>query len=621
MNWRWWFALGLGLTVAISASLGAWLGYQKLEQQARSDLFRYTSLLQEQISRFQLIPPVLASNPVFLDALVAQDSHPILLYANELLEEFTELVEVSDIYLMDKDGVTIATSNWNTNTSFLGKDFSFRPYFSQAMTGTSGFYYALGTTSGVRGFYFSYPVADQSNALGVITLKASVTELEQDWHQPWSNQGSELVVTDPDNVVFLSTRRDWRYHSLGPLSEADLQRIQQEKRYGNHPVQSLNFTPRESPAGVSGESQRLSWSHESEGTVEYLRVSTSMPGADWTVSILANVRAIQYQQYATILLAVTTYLAVFVLWLYFRERKNKELLLIRNRDQLEINVAERTRDLESSNQQLIQQIRERQKAEEALKAAQEELIQAAKLATLGQMSAGINHELNQPITSISAFAENARQFLQKQKYETVDGNLKEIHQLCQRMAGIVKQFKMFARKSEGSLVQVDLVQSVKGAVEMMRVALEKQHTEIQLSLPDNPVPVLGDMVRIEQVIVNLISNAMQAMIDNPPDQPHTLFIFLLEDDSYINLSVSDNGPGLPKEMEKIFEPFYTTKSMSQGLGLGLSISRQIADTLNGTLTGHNLSATPPLHPQEQGLTGARFTLLLPRAPSIAKDTS
>jgi two-component system C4-dicarboxylate transport sensor histidine kinase DctB len=604
------FVLGLTMTIGLSASIGSWLGYLKLERDSRNELFRYTSQLQDLIDRFRIIPQILSSNPLFLDLIDYPIDNERVAGINHLLGSLNDVLDTSDIYIMDADGMTLAASNWNTSASFVGHNFDFRPYYQQAMTGQPGFYFALGTTSGVRGLFFSYPVTNKNGSpVGVLVVKVSVPELEQQWQNPYSEEQTELVVTDPDGVIFLSTRKNWRYKSVNTLNTVDLERIKREQRYGETELVPLVFENLSPPAGLSDQTRLVSWQQDNQ-SIHFIRVSQPMEQADWTVSVYSQVHPVRTQQLSAVLVSLSVYIACAVLWLYLRERSRHILLLQQSNEALEHRVAIRTQDLKQSNIRLQQEVNERQKAEQALRDAQEELIQTAKLATLGQMSASINHELNQPLTAVQAFSSNARKFLQKGQLDTVDKNLQEINILCQRMANIVSQLKVFARKSDSKQLPVDLCQSVNETLKIMGATLEQSRTSVELALPEQPVMVLGDMVRLEQILVNLVSNAIQAMEHS---ERATIRFELSQKDDEIELRVIDNGPGLPDNPEKLFTPFYTTKDIHQGLGLGLSISRQIAEAMNGSLTTET-------NPTKSPLAGAVFKLTLPAYQPVNKES-
>jgi two-component system C4-dicarboxylate transport sensor histidine kinase DctB len=263
-------------------------------------------------------------------------------------------------------------------------------------------------------------------------------------------------------------------------------------------------------------------------------------------------------------------------------------------------VEHRTRDLVASNQRLSDEIEERRRAEANLRQTQDELIQAAKLAVLGQLAAGINHELNQPLAAIRAYAENARRFIALTRHDKADANLEQIVELTERMADISAQLRQFSRKSSERQEAISVQACIDYALRLFQSRLREGNISIIQDWPAETLWVKGDLVRLEQVLVNLIGNALQAMKTVAAPQ---LTLGAYAHQQQVIISVTDNGPGIPEEhLGQIFEPFFTTKAPGSGLGLGLSISSRIMDDLGGKLQAAN---------QPEG--GACFTITLPHS--------
>jgi two-component system C4-dicarboxylate transport sensor histidine kinase DctB len=251
---------------------------------------------------------------------------------------------------------------------------------------------------------------------------------------------------------------------------------------------------------------------------------------------------------------------------------------------LEQRVAERTRALEAANADLRHQITERVRAEAALKKAQADLVQAGKLSALGQMSAGISHELNQPLMAIRSFAENAEQFLDREQPEIARQNLQRIADLARRIGRIIKNLRAFARQETQAISDVDLGAVVDSVLEMAASRLARDQVQVIWTPPAAPVMVRGGEVRLQQVVMNLVSNALDAMeVSERPRLEITI-----QQGRRVSLSVRDSGPGI-KEPDRMFDPFYTTKEVghSEGLGLGLSISYGLVQSFGGSIRGRN----------------------------------
>jgi two-component system C4-dicarboxylate transport sensor histidine kinase DctB len=586
-----------GLTLLVSWTLGGWAGYRQVERESLEESFRYRQLVANELNRYLPIPELMAEHPLLEKALKNPDDPGVILQANEEMQRMATIVGSSDVYLMDVNGLTIAANNYRQEDSFVGSNYAFRPYFSEALaTRGSAIYFALGLMSNVRGLYFSHPVLDsQGSVLGVIAVKVLVHELESQWHRPASLSEAEMVVLDQAGISFLASKPRWLYRDFEPDSGTALA-AESFQRYPDRDLAPINMERLGRPWGVSDRSEKIHLVGSDAGG-DYLSVRTDLPRLDWTLQVMVSTRSVIWTRLAFLVGGGALFFGGLLTWLYLRERYRREAELALRGEQLERRVAERTADLESSNRKLMEEIRERERTQNELRETQQELIQAAKLAVLGQMSAGLNHEMNQPLTAIQTYARNSRRFLEKGAEDMVDANLSEIIALCDKMAELTRQFKVFARKSEGPPAVVDLRQSVDASLKIIVAQKASADIDIRWNRPDHPVMCHGDLIRIEQVMVNLLANAVQAVEESQSPQVR---IDIEENEGCWKCLVRDNGPGLQGNTEQIFEPFFTTKSVKQGLGLGLSISRQIVDALGGTLTGRNRMDGP----------GAEFVLTL-----------
>jgi len=590
-------SLLLLVTLGLSWVLGGWAGYRQVEQESLEESFRYRQLIANELNRYLPIPELMAEHPLMERALLNPDDPQVILQANEEMQRMATIVGSSDVYLMDTSGLTIAANNYLQEDSFVGSNYAFRPYFSEALaTEDSVIYFALGLMSGIRGLYFSHPIrSEQGTVVGVIAVKVLVHELESQWHRPASLSEAEMVVLDGSGISFLASRPMWLYRDFSVHRQGEPS-LETRQRYPDRELRPMQIEQLGLPLGGSDRSAKIRI-QSPDGSQDYLAVQTPLPRLDWTLQVMVSTAPVLWTRLAFVVGGLAIYLGILLAWLYLRERYRREAELALRGEQLERRVTERTRDLEHSNQQLLEEIRERERAQSELRETQQELIQAAKLAVLGQMSAGLNHEMNQPLTAIQTYARNSRRFLEKGATDMVDSNLSEIIILCDKMAELTRQFKVFARKSEGPPSVVDLRLSVDAALKIIKAQKNSAGIDIRWHRPEQPVMCHGDLIRIEQVMVNLLANAVQAVEER---EAPVITIDVTLDDGRWRCTVRDNGYGLPGNTEQIFEPFFTTKSVKQGLGLGLSISRQIVDALGGTLTGRNRPDGP----------GAEFVLTL-----------
>lgn len=573
--------------------------YDDLSQNNMNELFRFSSSLRAILQKYESVPHHLSINPELNQFLGDQSNPDKIDSINRYLATINRINRSSDIYILDSIGNTVAASNWDSETSFIGKNFSFRPYFTHAMAGQNARYYALGTTSNQRGYYFSSPISDDDDILGVVVLKISLADIEDRWASPWENSDIELIVTDPDGVIFISTRAEWRLNSLFDIPPEQMAPLKASKRYGIHIPTALNAKKHGKAPSIKGNQATLLSIKNSNGKpIQFLSQNIDMPIAGWRVHALSKTDAIKGKVTSALLVVISTYLVLVLVILFIIERIRNERKLQQAKDFLEVRVRERTADLEQSNYRLRDEIDERHKAEDALKQTQEELIQAAKMAVLGQISAGINHELNQPLTAIRSYTQNAQQFLQRGNIETADHNLTEIINLTDHMASIVGQLKVFSRKRGDSLTPVDVLASLNDAVKIMSPQVKQHHVNIIIHSSDQPYTAMGDLIRLEQVFINLISNAIHAMSQSKTRQ---VSINLEIINHHIVIHIEDTGPGIASNnIKHVFEPFFTTKDISQGLGLGLSISHRIIEAMHGTLNVENSASG-----------GAIFSITLP----------
>ena len=354
------------VTLVAAWILGGWVGYRQVEQESLVESFRYRQLVANELNRYLPIPELMAQHPLLAAALSAPDDAGVILRANEEMQRMAIIVGSSDVYLMDVSGLTIAANNYQQAGSFVGRNFGFRPYFYEAIEqDDSAIYFALGSTSRVRGLYFSHPVSNgRGQVLGVIAVKVLVHDLESQWARPASRREAEMVVLDAAGVSFLASRPRWLFRDFTG-SDTPPPGAASRRRYPERGLEPVQLDYLDKPWGLSGQSGILRI-RENGGGHEYLSVRTPLPRMDWALQVMVSTQSVVWTRLGFLLGGLAFYLSVLLTWLYLRER---------------------TSDLERSNQQLLDEIEQRERAQTELRDTQQELIQAAKLAVLGQMSA------------------------------------------------------------------------------------------------------------------------------------------------------------------------------------------------------------------------------------------
>lgn len=561
--------VGLFVTLKLTYWVHWHQGTLAIQTQSERQLTELVNFLDAALSRYESIPHVLSTNPMLANALKepqqSQNIHTLNLY----LEEVQHITEASDIYLLDALGIAIAASNWQQRFSFVGKDFSFRPYYTEAISGKLGRYYAVGTSSDKRGFYFSYPIYQPGSqgVLGAIIVKVDIADIEQQSTSMALAGQYQFLISDPENIVFIASVDEWRLTSLTPLTAAKQDAISGAKRYAERTIGQLKITPAYLDNAPRGDAlYHITKGHEQ---AQYMDTHQWMSRALWRVHILTPMQPLNDALPGVLLLAASIYLLLALSWLFSAERRRNLQRMQLAHSLLEQRVQERTEDLQQAN--------------ERLKDTQDELIQAAKLTVIGSLSASINHELNQPLAALRSYAQNTQTLLARNMQDKAQDNLKIMIELTDRLADIVSQFKSFTRKSQGADSATDLARCITQALTIVKPEIDKQGIQLDVELPNDQYQVWGDNVRLQQVLVNIMSNAIVAMQQS---LQRKLTIRVTAADKF-SIRIQDSGPGVREsQMEKIFEPYFTTNER-HGLGLGLSISQRIIESMQGQITVAN----------------------------------
>lgn len=603
--------LAFGLLIAAAAwttyKVSQSMGLAELQATGRHRLDLYSASLEREIGKYAYFPATLGLERNVLALLHKKGGPELPAQINSYLEQLNERAGTLAIYVIDTTGRVLVSSNWRRADSYVGEDLSFRPYFRDAMATGSGRFFGIGTTRSEPGYYLSSALVDGERTLGVAIIKVGLDQLEKSW----STVEAPVLVADENGVVILSSVPDWKFTTLRPLDESTRSAFDRTQQYNRRALQPLGVRE----TALLGHGARLvRVARDPQETVStfavagpFLAQSQALTGTPWTLTVFSHVESVD--EISAIRAAVagisTLLLGILVMMVLQWRRHLSDRLAAREalqkaHDELERKVHERTADLSAANQQLQEEIAERVRAEETLQAAQDELVQAGKLAVIGQLSAGIAHELNQPLAALRTLSGNTAKFLERGDETTARANLERIGQLVDRMGQITGQLKTFARKSSGQLNAVDLCQVVGHAVALLEQRVATSHARIETRFLEQPLLALCDANRLEQVIVNLIGNALDAMSDYPAP---LVEIDAARDGGMARLTVRDHGTGLGDEvLAHLFEPFYTTKEAGVGLGLGLAISAGIVRDFGGTLAGAN-------HPDG----GALFTLDIPLA--------
>ncbi|WP_285423257.1 ATP-binding protein [Pseudomonas sp. efr-133-TYG-103a] len=574
-------------------------GIKALSENGERQLELHARTVESEINKYNYLPSVLELESNVSD-LLNDPSPELRSKVNDYLEGLNRRSRSRAIYVLDTTGRVLATSNWRDADSYLGEDLSFRAYYQDAIRGLPGRFYGIGSTTGEPGYYLAHGLEEKGKIIGVAVIKVRLEALEERWQRA----RLEAFVSDENGIIILSSDPARRLKSVRPLTADIKERLARSLQYYWWPLNELVPLERESIAdGVEKLTFPANSSVDHEHTVvSYLAQTRDLADTPWHLTLLTPLEDLRREAANQgMLVAVACALAMFLLIAWNERRKvistrlaAREALEEAN-NELERRITERTADLRASNERLKGQIRERRQAEETLRQAQDELVQAGKLAAIGQMSTSIAHELNQPLAALRTLSGNTVRFLERGALETASTNLRTINDLVDRMGRITASLRAFARRGEDK-GQASLTKAVDAALQLLAGRLESHAPELRQQLDD--VELAIDQTRLEQILVNLIGNALDAM------QAQPLPVLWLEGEVFegrYRLRVRDNGHGIDAEARKhLFEPFFTTKPGEQGLGLGLTLSASLAAAAGGSLNAED--------PAEGG---TMFVLVLP----------
>jgi two-component system C4-dicarboxylate transport sensor histidine kinase DctB len=480
---------------------------------------------------------------------------------------------------MDDTGLTIASSNAGLPESFVGKNYSFRPYFQEAMQGKLGRFYGIGATTGVPGYFLAAPIRKDGTIVGAVAVKVSLDPFES----ALKKGGDVVLLVDSSGVIFLSSIGEWKYRTLSQLNEEPQRQLHASRQHDIH-----NLLPLKTALDLGKDPPIVAVTLPNQKAQQYLVQSNKVGNLGWKMLILTSIKperesamagAIAAGFATAFLLSVITYFRLNAN--RYRERRQAEAALRQAHLELEQRITERTCDLVVTNQSLEKKVEDLKTAEDILRETSDNAVQAGKLAVLGQMSAGISHEINQPLTALSTFADNAVNFLDRGRLDNVRENLGLIRQMADRMGHIVSEIKNFSRKTPAERRKTCLADVLNQTLVLVETDRRRVDATIEILPYPDDLMILAGPIRLGQVLVNLLRNALDAVAGLPERR---VTVTVHRNGTEVAVTIRDSGPGIaPEVLPRLFEPFFTTKPAGQGLGLGLPISRVIITELGGRL--------------------------------------
>lgn len=539
-------ALMVLLALAAIWATNSWLTQRFSENtRVRAELRAalYTGNLLSELQRTNVVPQLLARDPALIAALRTRD------YATTSARLITAQKEIgaASIRLLDGSGRTVGA----TTRQLIGTNYVAAPFYVDALRTNDTVFSVTPDPSGGYEFAYSRAVVADGRSLGVIVVAPDLTRLEKSW----AGISDAVAVVDSTGTIILTTEPRWRGLALDEAlkvrsaTSAIARAFQVTTDWGTQP----------GDAWVRGKA--------------VMQTESRIPFRGWKMISFSSYDSVRDRVNALLAMELMAFALLMAAGFYILSRRARVMSARYMRE---------SADLRALNARLTREIAERERMQRELRVAEQTVEQSSKLAALGEMSAGISHELNQPLAAMKTYLAGARLLLERGRGEEALTSFHRVDDLLERMGAITRQLKSYARKGGEAFEPVDLRLALSGALTMMEPQLRNRRVRLQRSQPRDPVMVLCDRIRLEQVIINLLRNALDAT----RDVRDASIEIVLNATSHAHVSVRDNGPGV-SDLEKLFEPFWTTKAPGEGTGLGLAISSSIIADFGGRLTAHN----------------------------------
>ncbi|MEM6888244.1 MAG: ATP-binding protein [Pseudomonadota bacterium] len=547
-NWRVRAALLilLGIAVATVAVTNKFLTDRFTDttrNRAELRLALYSGNLLSELRQNAIVPQLLARDPELIGALNSADYTA----STRRLISFVEEIGAASLMLMDIDGRTVAATDRNR----LGELHRTELFFVDAIRSNATIFTVAENEAGGYGFFYSRRVESGSEVIGVIVVEVDL----QKFGRAWAGISDAVIVTDSTGNIILTTEPRWR----GRTEEAALARQTPQNAIQRAIQATADWTALPPDAYLQGEA--------------VMRTETRIPFRGWKLASFTTYASVRERVNGVLALEIMGFAILLALSFYALSRRTAVRAALFQRESAE---------LRTLNVALQREIAERKRVQETLAVAEQTIEQSNKLAALGEMSAAVSHELNQPLAAMKTYLAGARLLLRRNRNDEALSSFGRIDDLIERMGGITRQLKSYARKGQEAFSSVDMTDALASSLSMMEPQLRQRKVQINRILPEQPALVMGDRLRIEQVMVNLLRNA----IDATKSEPDPKIDLIVSAGETVNVTVRDNGPGV-EDLDALFEPFYTTKEPGDGVGLGLAISSQIVTDLGGRLTGRN----------------------------------
>lgn len=516
---------------------------ESTRNRAELRLALYSGNLVSELRRNAIVPQLLARDPALIGALNSADFSQ----SSQRLISFVDEIGAASLMLLDSDGRTVAA----TDRERLGAQHRNAAYFVEGLRSNATVFTSQREEVGSFNFSYSRRIESQGQSIGVIVVEVDLAKFER----AWAGISDAVLVTNSEGEIILATEPRWR----GQTVETALERQPADSAIERAIRATADWTAVPADAYFQGEA--------------VMRIEGRIPFRGWNMVSFTTYASVRERVNAVLALEIMVFAILLALAFYALSRKTALRMALFQRESAEIRAL---------NQRLQREIAERERVQETLAVAEQTLAQSSKLAALGEMSAAVSHELNQPLAAMKTYLAGAKLLMRRNRPDEAFAAFSRIDDLIERMGGITRQLKSYARKGQEAFSPVNMGDALASSLSMMEPQLKSRKVKITKILPEDKVLVMGDRMRIEQVMINLLRNALDATktVSDPQLE------IILASGETATLTIRDNGYGI-EDLDELFEPFYTTKQPGDGVGLGLAISSGIVNDLGGRLLARN----------------------------------